>query len=69
MFCPCDTPVGESCGLVKNLALMAHVTVGEEDTGPLMVQVLSSNLICDSAFEFVVAKDHIIFRPHLNNHR
>ncbi|XP_047946994.1 DNA-directed RNA polymerase III subunit 2-like [Salvia hispanica] len=38
MFCPCDTPVGESCGLVKNLALMAHVTVGEEDTGPLMVQ-------------------------------
>ena len=26
MLCPADTPEGESCGLVKNLALMAHVT-------------------------------------------
>jgi len=27
MLCPSDTPEGESCGLVKNLALMTHVTV------------------------------------------
>ena len=26
MLCPSDTPEGESCGLVKNLALMTHVT-------------------------------------------
>lgn len=26
MLCPNDTPEGESCGLVKNLALMAHIT-------------------------------------------
>jgi DNA-directed RNA polymerase III subunit RPC2 len=26
MLCPADTPEGESCGLVKNLALMTHVT-------------------------------------------
>lgn len=26
MVCPSDTPEGESCGLVKNLAMMAHVT-------------------------------------------
>ncbi len=27
MLCPSDTPEGESCGLVKNLALMTHITV------------------------------------------
>ena len=34
MICPCDTPEGESCGLVKNLALMTHVTT-DEDEEPL----------------------------------
>ncbi|XP_052171977.1 DNA-directed RNA polymerase III subunit 2 isoform X1 [Diospyros lotus] len=32
MLCPCDTPEGEACGLVKNLALMTHVTTDEEET-------------------------------------
>ena len=31
MMCPADTPEGEACGLVKNLALLAHVTDDEED--------------------------------------
>ncbi|CAH9134445.1 unnamed protein product [Cuscuta epithymum] len=31
MLCPCDTPEGESCGLVKNLALMTHVTTDEDE--------------------------------------
>ncbi|XVF24522.1 hypothetical protein REPUB_Repub13aG0135400 [Reevesia pubescens] len=35
MLCPCDTPEGEACGLVKNLALMTHVTT-DEDEGPLI---------------------------------
>ena len=34
MVCPSDTPEGESCGLVKNLALLAHVTTDVE-TEPL----------------------------------
>lgn len=34
MLCPADTPEGEACGLVKNLALMTHVTTDEEE-GPL----------------------------------
>ena len=29
MLCPSDTPEGESCGLVKNLALMTAVTVDQ----------------------------------------
>lgn len=27
-ICPAETPEGQACGLVKNMALMAHVTVG-----------------------------------------
>ena len=34
MFCPADTPEGEACGLVKNLALMTHVTTFDEE-GPI----------------------------------
>lgn len=28
MICPAETPEGQSCGLVKNLSLMAYITVG-----------------------------------------
>ncbi len=35
MICPSDTPEGESCGLVKNLALMTHITT-DEDERPLV---------------------------------
>lgn len=31
MMCPSDTPEGEACGLVKNLALMTHITTGCDD--------------------------------------
>ena len=41
MLCPCDTPEGEACGLVKNLALMTHVTTDEEE-GPLISMVCFS---------------------------
>ena len=31
MLCPADTPEGEACGLVKNLALMTHITTDSEE--------------------------------------
>ncbi|GJD11700.1 DNA-directed RNA polymerase III subunit RPC2 [Galdieria sulphuraria] len=31
LLCPSDTPEGESCGLVKNLALTAHITTDAEE--------------------------------------
>lgn len=31
MLCPSDTPEGEACGLVKNLALMTHITTEDEE--------------------------------------
>ena len=34
MLCPSDTPEGEACGLVKNLALSAHVTT-DDDEAPI----------------------------------
>jgi len=34
MLCPADTPEGEACGLVKNLALMTHITT-EDEEGPI----------------------------------
>ena len=33
MLCPSDTPEGESCGLVKNLALMTQVTTDQPEDG------------------------------------
>lgn len=30
MLCPSDTPEGEACGLIKNLALMTHITTDVE---------------------------------------
>ena len=40
IVCPADTPEGESCGLVKNLALITHVTIPRADA-PLMTLVVS----------------------------
>ena len=31
MLCPSDTPEGEACGLVKNLALMTHITTADDE--------------------------------------
>ncbi|TAQ84906.1 hypothetical protein B7494_g6775 [Chlorociboria aeruginascens] len=31
MLCPSDTPEGEACGLVKNLALMTHITTSDDE--------------------------------------
>lgn len=35
MVCPAETPEGQACGLVKNLSLMAYVTVGSSSR-PIM---------------------------------
>lgn len=32
MLCTADTPEGEACGLVKNLALMTHITTDDEES-------------------------------------
>lgn len=42
MLCPSDTPEGEVCGLVKNLALMTHITT---DQVSLVIFVINFHLI------------------------
>ena len=32
MICPAETPEGQVCGLVKNLALLAYISVGGGDS-------------------------------------
>ena len=46
MLCPSDTPEGESCGLVKNLALTTHVTT---DTPELPLLKLAIDLGMEDA--------------------
>ncbi|KAG6746546.1 hypothetical protein POTOM_048897 [Populus tomentosa] len=48
MLCPCDTPEGEACGLVKNLALMTHVTTDEEES-PLISLLAGGSWLTNSA--------------------
>lgn len=43
MLCPSDTPEGEACGLVKNLALMTHITT-EVDEAPVMRLAFNSGV-------------------------
>ena len=40
LVCPAETPEGQACGLVKNLALMCHVSVGTPSDGivPFLLQ-------------------------------
>jgi DNA-directed RNA polymerase III subunit RPC2 len=69
MLCPADTPEGESCGLVKNLALLAHVTIDEEpepitrlcmDLGVEDVQALSGSEINSKATYLVFMNGSVI---------
>ncbi len=41
MLCPSDTPEGEACGLVKNLALMTHITTDQDED---LIRRLAFNL-------------------------
>jgi DNA-directed RNA polymerase II subunit RPB2 len=43
MVCPAETPEGQACGLVKNLSLMAFVSVGSP-----------SNIMTDTLLDFGV---------------
>lgn len=55
MLCPSDTPEGEACGLVKNLALMTHITT-EIDEAPL--EKLAYTLGCEDVSLLTGAEMH-----------
>jgi DNA-directed RNA polymerase III subunit RPC2 len=39
VLCPSDTPEGESCGLVKNLALTTHATTDPPEESLLRIAI------------------------------
>lgn len=41
MLCPSDTPEGEACGLVKNLALMTHITTQVDEAEVIRIALNS----------------------------
>jgi DNA-directed RNA polymerase III subunit RPC2 len=57
MLCTSDTPEGEACGLVKNLALMTHITT-EDDEDPVrkIVFLLGAEDICSQTGEEIHAE-------------
>ena len=50
LVCPCDTPEGEACGLIKNLALMTHITTN--------VSSVDRKILVDHCFD-KAAVEHI----------
>mmetsp|Transcript_4278 Transcript_4278/g.8185 ORF Transcript_4278/g.8185 Transcript_4278/m.8185 type:complete len:1346 (+) Transcript_4278:111-4148(+) len=76
MLCPADTPEGEACGLVKNLALLAHITT-DEDNGPIErlcrdlgvedVNMLTGNEI-NSLGAYLVFLNGLILGAHTRPH-
>jgi DNA-directed RNA polymerase III subunit RPC2 len=76
MLCPADTPEGEACGLVKNLALLAHITT-DEDTAPIErlcrdlgvedVRRLTGNEI-HSIGSYIVFLNGLILGVHMRPH-
>lgn len=65
MLCTSDTPEGEACGLVKNLALMTHITTEEEEE-PIknMVFGLGAQDICGYTGEEMHAEG--VYSVHVN---
>ena len=43
--CPSETPEGQSCGLVKNLALLTHIRVGCESLPVVRVMILLGRIL------------------------
>ena len=57
MLCPSDTPEGEACGLVKNLALMTHITT-RNDEEPVRKWIFALDQDADSLRQFSGAELH-----------
>lgn len=63
MLCPSDTPEGEACGLVKNLALMTHITTNdpEEPVRKLVFVLGAEDIVSMSGKEIYEKGAYVIF--------
>ncbi|PMD56370.1 beta and beta-prime subunits of DNA dependent RNA-polymerase [Hyaloscypha bicolor E] len=63
MLCPSDTPEGEACGLVKNLALMTHITTNddEEPVKKLIFVLGAEDIVSMSGKEIYEEGAYVVF--------
>lgn len=63
MLCPSDTPEGEACGLVKNLALMTHITTydDEEPVKKLVFVLGAEDIVSMSGNEIYAPGAYVVF--------
>ncbi|XP_054160707.1 DNA-directed RNA polymerase III subunit RPC2-like [Oppia nitens] len=63
LVCPCDTPEGESCGLIKNLALMTHITTDVDEQSIvricLNIGLVQDILLCSSGA--LINQNYVVF--------
>ncbi|CAG2176173.1 unnamed protein product, partial [Oppiella nova] len=63
LVCPCDTPEGESCGLIKNLALMTHITTDVDEDAViricLNIGLVQDIVLCSSGA--LINKNYLVF--------
>ncbi|KAI1721433.1 RNA polymerase rpb2, domain 6 domain-containing protein [Ditylenchus destructor] len=65
MICPADTPEGESCGLVKNLALISHITT-DSDEAPIYRLLYNSGVEDVRPLKFSVIHNAEYYTVFLN---
>jgi DNA-directed RNA polymerase III subunit RPC2 len=77
MICPSDTPEGEACGLIKNLALLTHITTDLDDSvlkrlcfllGVIDVQFLNGKSMYTKG-TFLVFVNGVIIGAHVDPER
>src|SRR5690606_33135817 len=63
LLCPSDTPEGEACGLVNNLALMTHITTDDEEEPirGLIFQLGAEDVSTVSGYELYAKGTFIVF--------
>lgn len=69
MLCLADTPEGEACGLVKNLALMTHITTNDEEdpVKQVVANIGGEDILAVGSWELYSDGAYIIFingTPH-----
>ena len=63
MLCPSDTPEGEQCGLVKNLALMTHITTEDNESAVRRIVFLlgAEDITTATGYELYKRGSYMIF--------
>lgn len=65
MLCPSDTPEGESCGLVKNLSLLTHITTACDEE-PVIKAAMTCGVVSMEPINMNILRDKELFVLFVN---